>query len=47
MPLGSTSLYTGEIDFVPIPDGFATYWILPLKSMSITSFLPTDDTTPL
>jgi len=31
----NTSLYTGEIDFVDIPEGLETYWIIPIKTMTV------------
>jgi hypothetical protein len=29
------SLYTGEIDYQPIPSGLETYWILPMTGISV------------
>jgi len=32
----NTSLYTGSVEFIDIPDGEESYWVIPIKSMSLT-----------
>lgn len=31
----NTSLYTGDIDYTNIPDGLASYWLIPLSGINV------------